>query len=119
MKIIIAGSRTFQDYERLVAICDQLLGSMDLADDPIEIVSGAARGADQLGEAYASSKGYIIQRFPADWAKWGKMAGPLRNQAMAAYADGAIIFWDGRSRGTKHLIRVLRKEGKWLKIVGY
>ncbi|MEO0638432.1 MAG: DUF2493 domain-containing protein [Bacteroidota bacterium] len=116
MRIIIAGSRDFHDYKRLVAICDQLLESLN-AEKEIEFVSGGARGADRLGEAYARERGYPIKRFPADWKKWGKMAGPIRNQQMAEYADGAIVFWDGKSRGTRSLIQALKKEEKWIKLV--
>ena len=116
MRIIIAGSRDFQDYKRLVATCDQLLESLKVEKER-EIVSGTARGADRLGEAYAREKGYSIKRFPADWQKWGKMAGPIRNQHMAQYADGAIVFWDGRSRGSRSLIQALKKEEKRIKLV--
>jgi hypothetical protein len=70
----------------------------------IEVVSGCARGADQLGERWADERGYPVKRFPADWHKHGKRAGYLRNEEMAGYATHLVAFWDGRSRGTKHMI---------------
>jgi hypothetical protein len=101
MKIIIAGSRTFTDYKKLSEVCDQFL--QDQTD--IEIVSGAYyKGADKLGEQYAKERGYKITQFPADWKKFGRAAGPKRNEQMANYADALIAFWDGKSKGTKHMV---------------
>lgn len=110
-KIIIAGTRTFQDFGRLVSVCDQLL------EGPLEVVSGGARGADQLGERYAALRGYGLTCFPANWQQYGKEAGPIRNRQMVAYADRAIVFWDGRSSGTKDLIRACRQAGKSVRVV--
>jgi hypothetical protein len=100
MKVIIAGSRDFSDFQLLYSRCEEIL--KDLTE--IEIVSGTARGADKLGEHYASLKGHSVAKFPADWDKHGKAAGYVRNKEMAEYADVLIAFWDGESRGTKHMI---------------
>ena len=105
-KVIIAGSRTFRDYEKLKKVCDRVLDKLD----KVEIVSGAARGADRMGEAYALTKRYDIKLFPADWDTHGKSAGYRRNVEMAKYADMLIVFWDGSSRGTKHMIDIAKKE---------
>ena len=93
MNIIIAGSRNFNDYNLLKSSCDNLLTQFT----NIEIVSGTARGADKLGERYAREKGYDIKQFPANWDKFGKSAGYIRNDEMAQYADMLIAFWDGAS----------------------
>ena len=101
MKVIIAGSRNFTDYKKLCKICNHIL--QDQTD--IEIVSGAYyKGADKLGEEYAKETGYKLTKFPADWKRFGRAAGPLRNEQMANYADALIAFWDGKSKGTKHMI---------------
>lgn len=100
MKVIIAGGRSFDDYQLLKRKCDEILAEIN----DIEIVSGAASGADRLGERYAKEKGYAVKQFPADWSKWGKAAGPKRNKQMAEYGDILIAFWDGESRGTKNMI---------------
>lgn len=112
MKIIIAGSRDFNDYETLKKVCDFMLSRQD----EVEIVSGTARGADQLGERYAREKGYLIKQFPADWTKDGKRAGYIRNKEMAEYADALIAFWDGKSKGTEHMINLAKKRGLKVKI---
>ena len=100
-KVIIAGTRTFQDYSMLEAHTDYMLSRIE---DSIEIVSGGARGADELGEQYAKARNYRIKKFPADWEQYGKRAGVIRNAAMAEYADALLAYWDGQSRGTKNMI---------------
>ena len=85
----------------------------------IEIVSGAANGADKLGEKYASEKEYSIKQFPADWNKYGKSAGYKRNEEMARYADALIAFWDGESKGTKHMIDLANKYNLKINIIQY
>lgn len=103
--VIIAGTRTFDDYSLLESFVDKKLARVS-ADHDIVVVSGAARGADRLGELYALNRGYEIMRFPADWEQFGKRAGYLRNTQMAEHADALIAFWDGKSRGTQHMIRI-------------
>jgi len=113
MKIIIAGGRTFNDYELLCQNCDKAFS----LQTEIEIVSGTANGADKLGEKYAKEKGYPIKQFPADWDKFGKSAGYKRNEEMAKYADALIAFWDNKSKGTKHMIELAKKYGLKVKVV--
>jgi len=105
MKIIIAGGRYFNDYNKLCQVCSKILSEQN----EIEIVSGTANGADKLGEKFAVDNGYPIKQFPADWDKFGKSAGYRRNAEMAEYADALIAFWDGESRGTKHMIDLAKR----------
>ena len=113
MKLIIAGSRTFTDYKKLSEVCDQFL--QDQTD--IEIVSGAYyKGADKLGEQYAKERGYKLTQFPAYWKRFGRTAGPLRNEQMANYANALIAFWDGNSKGTKHMIELAKSRGLTISI---
>ena len=103
MKLIIAGTRTFTNYQKLKQICDHFLKDQT----NIEIVSGAYyRGADKLGEQYAKERGYKLTQFPADWKIFGRAAGPKRNEQMANYADALIAFWDGKSKGTLNMIKL-------------
>ena len=115
MKVIIAGGRNFNDYEMLCELCNKALSRQTV----VEIVSGTAKGADQLGERYAIDKGYSIKRFPADWDEYGKRAGYKRNAEMAGYADALIAFWDGKSRGTKHMIDLAREANLKIKVRHY
>lgn len=105
MKIIIAGSRSFNDYNILCSVCNIILQDQK----EIEIVSGTAKGADKLGEKYAKEHGYSIKQFFPKWDVYGKSAGYIRNEEMAKYAEGLIVFWDGKSKGTKHMIDLAKK----------
>lgn len=107
MKVIIAGSREFSDFPLLYSKCDEILES----HTDIEIVSGTAKGADKLGEHYASLKGYSVTQFPADWEKHYRKAGFIRNEQMANYGEMLIAFWDGESKGTKHMIDLAKSKG--------
>lgn len=105
VKVIIAGGRDLTDYE----VC--LRGVEHSGFDITEVVSGHARGADTLGEQFAKQTNLPLKLFPADWSKHGRAAGPIRNNAMAAYADALIALWDGSSKGTRHMIQQARKLG--------
>ena len=114
-KVIVAGSRGFTDYDLLVSKLDKIL--QDKTD--VEIVSGGAKGADSMGEAYAESKGYKLTVFPADWNKYGKSAGYKRNVQMADYADVLVAFWDGQSKGTSHMIDIMREKDKPVRVIRF
>lgn len=111
MKVIIAGSRTLNNskfIEIAVAQAFNLWISNDQENygyylNP-EIVSGGAQGVDFLAELYAKKNGLIFTEFKADWNQYGKRAGMIRNGEMANYADALIAIWDGKSRGTFHMI---------------
>lgn len=109
-KVIIAGSRSFADYEKLKSICDSILPNQ-YSEPRISILSGTSSGSDSLGERYANERGYTLNRYPANWEQYGKAAGPIRNRQMVEDADAAIIFWDGQSKGTKNLIEQANKRG--------
>jgi hypothetical protein len=101
-KIIIAGSRNFNNYSFLTTKMDILLEKLPPVS--IIIISGGARGADQLGERYAIDNQYRFVLYEADWDKYGLGAGYRRNEQMAQNATHCVCFWDGKSRGTKHMM---------------
>ena len=115
-RLIVAGSRDFNNYELLKQKCDSLLSQKRLTHS-IVIISGTARGADRLGEQYAAERGYRVERFPADWNRDGIAAGPIRNSQMAAHADALVAFWDGKSRGTRDMIEKAKERNLPVRIV--
>lgn len=115
MKVIIAGGRYFDNYPLLVKSCDHFFKGQET----IEIVSGGAKGADALGEQYASESKLKQYKFPANWNMYGKAAGPIRNEEMGDFADALVAFWDGESKGTMHMIKYMKKLGKPVRIVIY
>lgn len=125
-RIIVAGTRDFNNYEMLNTelsdFIDTILDDVEAQAD-IEFISGTAKGADSLGEKFAKSRGYSLKFFPADWNKYGKAAGPIRNKQMAEYASeerGVLFaFWDGKSRGSKNMIELAKTYGLEVHIVKY
>ena len=109
-RVIIAGSCSFTDYDRLQAVCDNILANK-CRTHAIVVISGTARGADTLGERYAQERGYGLQRFPADWQQYGRAAGPIRNRQMADNADALICFWNGHSPSAKNMISTANRRG--------
>jgi len=117
-KLIVAGSRGFSDYPELCRVLDAGIAGA-LAQHTVSIVCGMARGADRMGMYYAQSRGLVVHEFPADWDALGKRAGYVRNEQMADFADGLLVFWDGASPGTKHMIESMRLRGKPTKVVRF
>lgn len=116
-RVIIAGGRDFTDYSMLSDTMDRLLSNK--AGDSILIVCGKARGADALGEQYAKEHNYPVHYFPAEWDKYGRAAGHIRNEEMAKNADALVAFWDGSSRGTKNMIETARRYGLDIRVKRY
>ena len=110
-RVVIAGCRDYNDYEEAKRYIDYCLSDIR-KDNDILILSGCAKGADALGERYAEENGFKIEKHHADWAKFGRSAGPERNEQMANLCDYVICFWDGKSRGTKSMIELARKYNK-------
>ena len=117
-RVVIFGSRGFNDYKLLKEKCDTYLKNKKQTHNVI-IVSGHAKGADTLGEQYAKENGYKVEVYPAKWKELGIKAGFIRNEQMADISNAAIGFWDGESHGTKHMIDYCTKKGLNVKIVKY
>ena len=105
MKILVAGGRDFKDYYRLEADLDAL--------KPTTIISGMAKGADEQGYRYAFNNDLECLKFHADWDTHGKSAGYIRNQRMLdeGKPDLVLIYWDGMSKGTAHMLNIAKKAG--------
>lgn len=119
--IMIVGTRTYEDYKAFKKQVDEWLNyNVNLNEDIIEIASGGARGVDSLAEKLANEENFLLKIFSADWNKYGKSAGPIRNRQMVEYIkekDGVcLIFWDGQSRGTKNDIDLCNEYGVKYKV---
>jgi hypothetical protein len=116
MRIIIAGSRSFSDRHLLYQKMDALVAKQG---GIVTVISGTAKGADKLGEEWARDRGYPVKRYPADWDAYGKSAGYKRNVEMAEDADACVVFWDGESKGAKHMIDIAKEHGLNLRVVRF
>jgi hypothetical protein len=112
MRVIIAGSRSFTDYELFKIFMATAMKEELNIEDIDEVVSGCAPGADTLGERWAKENGIPVKRFPAHWDKYGMAAGPMRNAEMADYADFLIAFWHPLCRGTSNMIAKMQHAKK-------
>lgn len=125
LRVIIAGSRDFNDYNLLKREVLNIIKNDNRPKKYVKVISGGARGADTLGERFANEMELEITRFIPDWDRLGKRAGYVRNAEMAKFAaeDGnygvLIAFWDGKSKGTKHMIDLAEKYGLEVHVVEY
>lgn len=81
------------------------------------LICGMARGVDLLARKVAQEAGLTVEEHPALWDKEGRGAGYRRNERMAQVADGLLAIWDGKSKGTAHMIETMRRLNKPIRIV--
>lgn len=112
MKAAISGSRTFSDYEFMSRSFDKVRKALEGGPEISEIWAGGANGADTLAIKLAEEKGVTFHEIKADWAKFGRAAGPRRNADLVAATDILIAFPVGESKGTRGCIALAKKAGK-------
>jgi hypothetical protein len=109
-RLVVAGTRYYNNYAFVASKLDAYLADKRDKYD-ITIICGDAQGADAMGFAYASNNDLKVEHFPAEWGRFGSAAGPIRNKKMAQEADAVIVFWDGKSPGTRDMIQNAKAEG--------
>lgn len=107
LKLVIAGSRDL--HPQIQDLRYLLLKEIIV---PTEIVSGTAKGVDTAGEKFAEYYDIKLTRFPADWNKYGKSAGPIRNKEMAIYCDAAFVLINNNSSGSRNMVEQMKKLNK-------
>lgn len=116
--IIIAGGRDFHDKTLMINRIQEL-EKQGLICSTSTLICGMARGADLMARDIFKDAGLSVRDMPAEWDKLGKRAGYVRNEAMALIADLALVFWDGQSKGSKHMIETMDKLKKPVYVVRY
>lgn len=108
MRTVIAGSRTITDPK----VIEEAVAASGFTIT--EVVCGGAPGVDTLGKDWATLRGIPVKMFPAEWEIHGKAAGPIRNAAMAAYADQVICIFDvqAENKGTTNMSKTAMNQGK-------
>lgn len=105
MKVLITGDRKWADWEVMYETLAQL-------PEDTTLIHGAAKGADTIGGKCAEQLGFEVVVVPAQWEKYGRAAGPIRNcQMLDMDPDFVIAFHDDleNSKGTKHCVTEARK----------
>lgn len=115
MNLIIAGCRDFTDRFIIYEGIDAFITEYGM---PHCIIEGGATGVDQIAGEYAREHNIPLQIFKADWNKYGRAAGPIRNEKMAKHGTHLLAFWDGESRGTKNMIETAERYGLPVCVVG-
>lgn len=110
MKVAVVGSRsaTLKHYP---IICD------NIPINTTEIISGGAYGVDSLAEKYAKENKISLVKILPNYDKFGKTATLTRNIEIIKRADYVLCFWDGKSRGTAHVISNCIKLYKNVKVI--
>jgi hypothetical protein len=102
MRVLICGGRHFSDYELLSSVLDHV---HHFYGPFTEIIHGSASGADTLADRWGEERGISVRPFPADWAKHGRSAGPLRNEEMVTRANPKLVVAFPGGKGTEDMVR--------------
>lgn len=107
MRVIVCGGRDYADVECLFRHLDAFHKAQGVSC----VISGAARGADTLGEAWANARGVAVARFPANWELHGKSAGPIRNAQMLAEGRADAVYAFPGGAGTANMVAQAKAAG--------
>ena len=106
MRVLVCGGREFSNWRLLYSELNRLVGHTV----PI-IIQGGAKGADFLGKVYADYFDLETIEYPADWKKYGKAAGPIRNQQMLDEGKPDLVVAFPGGTGTADMVRRAKKAG--------
>lgn len=106
MRVIVAGSRDIHDYDLVCRAIERSGFQVDV------VLSGGAEGVDKLGERWAGEHGVPVERYPADWQKHGRAAGPIRNRQMGKKGDALVaVMRRPGTPGTRNMIQTAERLG--------
>ena len=111
-RVIVTGSRCFNDFGFLKQELDKLFNeNEEFVGNEIKIILGVALGTDALAIDYADKHKLTKILFPANWKRYPRIAGFLRNEDMLSVATHLVAFWDDKSSGTRHMIEIAKGKG--------
>lgn len=120
-KLVIGGSRNFTNFPFFSFYLQEYILEISKKNQcSIELVSGSARGVDDMAKIFAKDYDFKFTEFPVtseEWRMIGRGAGMVRNKRMIKYGDCVVAFWDGKSKGTKNLIHLAKEYSKPLYII--
>jgi SLOG family YspA-like protein len=122
VKVLICGGRDFTDWEyfrdKMHELCEERKWWAETEDDPyyrfsidVEVIHGGAKGADSLADQWAVLNYLPFYEFKADWDKYGKAAGLIRNQQILDEGKPDVVVAFKGGRGTAHMKRIARAAG--------
>jgi len=119
MKILVCGGRDFTDWEFFHDKMYWILFEIGDGAKDTTIITGAAKGADNLGIRFSHEYGTKLESYPADWTSHGKAAGPIRNQQMLDDGKPDLVVAFPGGVGTADMIRRAIKAGIPVRMIEY
>ena len=117
IRLLVCGSRTFKDFDMMY---DAIAGFIK-QHGPDVIIEGGAQGADKMAHAIAVARGVPTETYRAEWSKYGKSAGYIRNKKMlyeGKPTHGMAFFNKVKTNGTANMIDLLNDAGIPVSIFG-
>ena len=102
MRVLVCGGREYTDRERVFAVLDAMADQID------RLICGGARGADDLAYIWACRRDKSPERYMAEWERYGRRAGPIRNQRMIDEGKPDLVIAFPGGRGTADMVRRAR-----------
>lgn len=120
IKLMVCGGRDFSNKELCFSSIQKFIEEENLDYSQIIILEGECpTGADSFAKEFANLHNILLEKYPADWKKYGKAAGPIRNKEMVTNCDYCLAFWNYESKGTKSSIDYCKKLNKKVRIIPY
>jgi hypothetical protein len=111
MRVLVCGGRDFDDTALMEAELNMVTNPHHGGKWSFELISGCARGADTLAILWADRHGIVVHHYPADWKKYGKAAGPIRNKQMLEEGKPDIVIAFPGGKGTANMVKLAREAG--------
>lgn len=128
-RVLCCGDRNWTDrqiiHDRLVRLANEvrdLTHGFVWETKNITVVEGEANGADKISRQEAVKLGMEVESHPANWEKYHRAAGPIRNAEMlSSGVDLVLAFHDdlSRSKGTADMVKRARKAGVSVEVIGH
>ena len=112
LRLLVTGGRDFTD----AAVIKEAL--MDIEQRPDVIIHGDAAGADRVAGQVAAKLGLEVWKFPANWARYGKSAGPRRNYQMIQEGRPTHVLAFPGGRGTQNMVEQADAAGLPIRFIG-
>lgn len=103
LTVLVCGGREYVDLDHVYRVLDEVR--------PTRVVCGGATGADSLAESWADDRGVDKAVYPADWEKYGRRAGVIRNAEMLIREEVDLVVAFPGGKGTSDMVSRAVKRG--------
>lgn len=104
MRVLVCGGRDFDDALTL----GSWLGGIHKQRGISLLIEGGAPGADFMARKFAEWQNIPVQTFEAEWERYGKSAGPRRNERMLSEGKPDLVVAFEGGKGTADMVRRAR-----------